>query len=230
MKDKKDPMTIMSWITQMCNLISNHGLWKIFISVLTIGFSIIIINIAFNPSKVFETWDKYMSKKHTEGVNYRIEIDPKINRILTSIQDELCASRAFIMEPHNGTQSLNGIPFWYLNMTQEVVAEDVYEVKRHYNDIEANDFPFAYLIYQEHEWSGTIDELKIIDKRLAKLMYANDAKYLTVVSMHGVDNFLGFIGVSFIDNGYIPDQRKVDIVLHNAAQKIGNLLDGYEKK
>ena len=229
MKNKKNPTEMLTWLTQMVSLISNHGLWKILVSIVTLAFSIVIINVALDPSVVFETWEKYISTKHTAGIEYRINIDPKINKIITEMRDSLRASRVFILEPHNGTYNLNGLPFWYLNMTQEVVKNDLFEIKRHYNDIEANDFPLAYKVYREHEWAGTVNDLALIDKRLSKLMIANDAEYLVIVSMNGVNNFLGFIGITFIEGDTIPNEKLIDRYLHDSAQRIGNLLDGYGK-
>jgi hypothetical protein len=40
-----------------------------------------------------------------------MEIEPKIDKILQATMDSLNASRIFILEPHNGTSTLNGIPF-----------------------------------------------------------------------------------------------------------------------
>lgn len=68
-----------------------------------------------NPKQVIEYVHNVRTdiekNRHKELLQYRMEIEPKIDRLISSTQDSLDASRIFILEPHNGTTTLNGIPF-----------------------------------------------------------------------------------------------------------------------
>lgn len=227
-------MQSIDWINQMCDLITKHGVWKLFLSIVICGIVAFVTWIAFHPKEVIqyireiqiEIDDTY----HSNMLSYRMEIEPKIDKILQATMDSLNASRIFILEPHNGTSTLNGIPFWYLNMSFERTRHDVSEVKRLYKDIEANEFPLAYHVFCDHEWMGTIDELSKIDTKLSRFMTVNDAEYMDVISMMGTDTFLGFVGITYTNVEDVPEQTKRLSVLHSAVQRITIYLDGYGRK
>lgn len=52
------------------------------------------------------------------------------------------ADRAWLIEYHNGTKSLTGLPFLYGSMTSEEVKEGVRPVSNHFNDFVLSDFLF----------------------------------------------------------------------------------------
>lgn len=224
----------IKWLSEMCDLIAKHGLWKIFLAMLMSAFVILSVIALSNPKQVIEyvttIQDDIVRDKHKKLLNYRMEIEPKIDRLLITAQDSLDASRIFILEPHNGTSTLNGIPFWFLNMTFERCDVDVDYVKRLYKDIEANEFPLAYQVYVNHEWKGTMDELSTIDPKLSKFMTINNAEYAVIISMMGTDTFLGFIGITYTRLEDVPCAEKIQRVLHCTAQKITIYLDGYDKR
>lgn len=218
----------------MCDLITKHGVWKLLVSMLLLGLVAGGIWVAFNAKDVLhhitEIQDDIDKTRHAELLQYRMEIEPKIDKLLRVTMDSLKADRIFILEPHNGTSTLNGIPFWYLNMSFERTRGDIEEVKRLYKDIEANEFPIAYQVFIEHEWAGTIEELAKIDPKLAKFMKINDAEYMKVVSMMGTDTFLGFVGITYTNLENVPVEVKRRSVLHSAVQRITIYLDGYDKR
>lgn len=229
MEEKKSLSSIMSWINQICWMITNHGLWKIFMSLFILAFASIIITFIINPSHIFNTWDTYVLKKHTHALEYRIEVDRKITKIIKELRTELDASRVFLLEPHNGTVSLNGLPFWYVSLTIEDTEGELESVQSEYKNIDANRFPIIYEVYSNYEWNGTIDELEKIDKKLSMKMRVNDADHFTLIAIHGVNNLLGFLGITYIIDSIPPSQHKINQFAHSSAQRIGSLLDGYKK-
>lgn len=230
---KEKVSTTIKWLSEMCDLIAKHGLWKIFLAMLMTALVILGVVALSNPKQVIEYVHNVRTdiekNRHKELLQYRMEIEPKIDRLISATQDSLDASRIFILEPHNGTTTLNGIPFWYLNMTFER-CENVGYVKRLYKDIEANEFPLAYQVYVNHEWKGTMEELSKIDSKLSRFMTINEAEYAVIVSMMGTDTFLGFVGITYTHLENVPDYEKIRRVLHCTAQKITVYLDGYDKR
>lgn len=227
-------MQSIDWINQMCDLITKHGVWKLLMSMLFLGVIAGGIWAVANSRDILqhisETQVDIDKTRHAELLQYRMEIEPKIDKLLQVTMDSLKADRIFILEPHNGTSTLNGIPFWYLNMSFERTHENMAAVKRFYKDIEANEFPLAYRVFIEHEWAGTIEELSKIDSKLAKFMKVNDAEYMKVVSMMGTDTFLGFVGITYTNLENVPEEIKRRSVLHSAVQRITIYLDGYDKR
>ena len=221
-------------INKMCDLIAKHGIWKLLVSMLMCSLILLSLYIVFNPEKIIEKISDVKieidRKRHADLLQYRMEIEPKIDKLLQVTMDSLDASRIFILEPHNGTSTLNGIPFWYLNMSFERCESGVSDVKRLYKDIEANDFPLAYQVYINHEWTGNISELAKIDPKLNKFMTINDAVYMDVVAMMGTETFLGFVGITYTHLEDVPCEAKRKRVLHSTAQKITVYLDGYDKR
>lgn len=175
-------------------------------------------------NKVQQIKEEEVIKKHDELVKKRFAIGPLISNILKDIIISLGASRASVIEMHNGTNSLSGIPFIYGDMMYEETDKDVSFTIDEYKDFNMSKFPFITKFFYEGSWFGPVEEMKDIDKMLYLKMTCNDTKYFGFMTINGLNSPVGFLTVSFKDDD-IPPKERIYTDLAIATQKISALLD-----
>ena len=114
-------------------------------------------------------------------------------------------------------------------MTYEGLRENVESVQEDYNDFTLDRYPILSYVYKNGKWSGNIDELKKIDKRMALKLESNGAYYLSISMIYGTKNDIGFIGASFDKNDSF-DKNKVEMLLNKYSSRVSPYLDGERAK
>lgn len=175
-------------------------------------------------NKVQQIKEEEVIKKHDELMKKRFTIGPLISNILKDIIISLGASRASVIEMHNGTNSLSGIPFIYGDMMYEETDKDVSFTIDEYKDFNMSKFPFITKFFYEGSWFGSVEEMKDIDKMLYLKMTCNNTKYFGFMTINGLNSPVGFLTVSFKDDD-IPPKERIYTDLAIATQKISALLD-----
>lgn len=167
----------------------------------TLIVSAAILFIFLNPSYFLEKYEQFKEKQHTEKVDKRLEISPKINFILEKLLVTTKCDRAFIIELHNGTNNLNGLPFLFGDMTYEEISNDNLEyISELYQNVPLSRFPISQELFEYGYWFGSINELSTIDKRLSSRMAINGTDWTALILLKGTEKYLGVIGVSFRDS------------------------------
>lgn len=226
-------------LEKMLMLIEKYGIKKIFKAFFVIGILLYVIYNIQNLNKIITkvittsidnavqselvSYDTKQKEAHDEAMTYRKYANEKIPQILDDIMIRTECSRVFIIEAHNGSQSVSGLPFTYGNMTYEK-DKDVIPIADDYSDIVLSRFPFLIYIEKNKAWSGTTDELMQIDRNLAFRLKSNNANYLFLVRLEGKNNMIGYLGVTFCDT--MPknvDKIKQELLID--AQSIVLLLD-----
>lgn len=226
---------VVGWFERMIVMIDRYGWKKIITTILAIAFTVIMVDIYYTIktqdliAKAFTT----QINEHNKGMNKRYEVDPQIRNNLTRLLYETNASRVYVLETHNGNTNHSGLPFSYADMTYEELKDGVSEVSNEYKDISASKYPI-FLYLEEHlSFVGTIDELRVIDKKIANRMEINDANFVGLKILQGLDMPLGILGVTFNDSVDVTDQFKGEVYkyMEKYGGTIGLLLDrSYEKK
>lgn len=192
-------------------------------------FVIIIAGKYFveHPEKIMDRITKYSEEKHAKSFAYRMESSPKIEDCLDKLVLESDAARAFIIEMHNGKYNSAGLSFNYGAMNYESVNEGIESVRDDYVDFTLERFQLCYKVYKDGFWSGTIDELSKVDKRLALRMRSNDTRtdYLAVVMIYGENSEIGFLGITYHKGDEIDEEKTHKLLMKYAAQ-LSPLLDG----
>lgn len=224
----------LGFLEKTVKLIEKYGLFKIFKALCVIAIFIYIMvngagfidNIVRNVTR--ETLREESVEKqeeHDNALERRKEIRPEIYNILYSLLNKLNADRVFIIEMHNGTNSVSGLPFLYGEMTYDVVAEGIHHVDNEYINFSLSRFQFATYLETHHIWQGTTEELSKIDEKLAHKLYSNDASYGAFSQIMGVKSELGFLGVTYCNNKPPKTQQQIANALMLASQKLSTLLD-----
>lgn len=160
-----------------------------------------VLFIFLNPSYFLERYEQFKDKKHTEEVDKRLAISPKINFILEKLLVSTKCDRSFLIELHNGTNNLNGLPFLFGDMTYEEVSNDNLEyISELYQNVPLSRFPISQELFEDGYWYGSINELSTIDKRLSSRMSINGTDWTALILLKGAEQYLGVIGISFTDS------------------------------
>lgn len=224
----------LGFLEKTIKLIEKYGLFKIFRALCIIA---IFIYVMCNGANLIDGIISRVTKdtmkeervekqeEHDAALKRRQEIRPEIYNVLYGLMHKLNADRVFIIEMHNGTNSVSGLPFLYGEMTYDVVSEGVEHVDGEYTNFSLSRFQFATYLEEKHIWLGDIDELSKIDTKLSHKLISNDVNYIALTQIHGVKNELGFLGISYC-KGKEPkakDTIVTDLII--ASQKLSTLLD-----
>lgn len=219
----------VGFLERMIKMMDKYGLWKIFQATLVLaGFLYIMYNVQNLPeivSGAFSRETEIRQEQHDAAVEVRRSIKPNVDILLKEALSTLNADRAFILEMHNGTNNVAGLPFIYGEMTYEEVRKHIAHVDEDYTSINLSRFTFPMYLEKNHMWHGSIDKLSSIDSKLASRLASNDVTYFAIISLHGVNNELGYFGFSFCNNKQTPNENEIEKCLTSTAQKLSILLD-----
>lgn len=222
MKSLKDAGSIIEWISQMADAVANHGLWRIIKGTIALAFALIVLNIALNPEIIFDKFTQYTEQVERENVEYRRSIDPIIRGELKELVYDVNATRACVMEFHNGTSNFSSLGFLYAAMTYEETREGEPSVSRIYNEISLSLFNIANVMYDKGFWFGSMEDLALIDSSLAEGISQSGTKWIAALLLES-SRELGFLILSFDS---IPDnQQEIGRQIRRVGVSIASKLD-----
>lgn len=212
----------------MVNVVKNN---KMFDIVKTFLIFVLLVYITYNITElpeivknVFNARTTELQMEHDTAVERRRNIKPQIDAILFETMNTLNADRIYVIEMHNGTNNTSGLPFIYGEMTYEQVRCNVEHVDEDYVSLNLSRFEYPLYLEKNQIFCGTIDDLAKIDEKMAFRLKATNATYVGGVAMHGVENELGYIGITYCNTEPVGRQEIIR-VLSIASQKLTALLD-----
>ena len=222
MKSLKDAGSFIEWISQMADAVANHGLWRIIKGTIALAFALIVLNIALNPEIIFDKFTQYTEQVERENVEYRRSIDPIIRGELKELVYDVNATRACVMEFHNGTSNFSSLGFLYAAMTYEETKEGEPSISRIYNEISLSLFNISNIMYQSGYWFGSMEDLALIDPSLAEGISQSGTKWVAALLLES-SRELGFLILSFDS---IPDnQQEIGRQIRRVGVSIASKLD-----
>lgn len=216
---------IFEWFSKVNNILNENGYIKTFITLFFMICFSIAGYVAMNPRIIFEKYKEYEEQVHSASFDYRMKVSPFVDDYTQQILDECGGIRAFVIEMHNGKYNAAGLSFNYGSMTYEAINDTVESIREDYADFTLERYKLITKVYNDGYWSGNIEELSDIDKRLSLKLESNDAKYIAIASIYGVKNEIGFIGVTFSDD-MTENSGEIERILKKYSSKISPLLDG----
>lgn len=215
----------LGFIERALTLIKSYRLWD-FIKAFILVFMIAIMGFAItNPDKVFEYFQQAGKKAHDELLEHRLNNTHKIQLAIDRLLFKVGASRVEVLEMHNGSNSIAGIPFLKATATFEALNDNVQPVSGQYNDVNLSLIPFATKLFNDGYWCGDTEDMKAIDKSLCYRMLSNDTNHFAAVLIQGVDKPIGFLFISFdeVPEGHSCDEIKREI--NRTAIEIGVMME-----
>jgi hypothetical protein len=201
-----------------------YKVWDVFKALI---FSILIgyiIYFAINPDVLIKKIDDIRESIHSEDTQISFNNSNLINIELENLRLRTKASRALVLQFHNGKKSLGGLPFIYLTASNESLDYCVKPVAEQYEEVKTSLYPFVTYILQNEYWSGNIEDLREIDKSLAYRIEGNDVKHLAILDIAS-DKPLGLIFLTYTD--YPNSEHDCKLIEHEirkSALKIGLLM------
>ncbi|MBQ2175462.1 MAG: hypothetical protein II453_10520, partial [Alphaproteobacteria bacterium] len=105
---------------------------------------------------------------HDRAVEKRYANSPKIDQILNEVLHKYGADRVCIVEMHNGTKNVAGLPFIYGEMTYEVCREGVIPVDADYTQFNLSRLSFPTFMFEHNAYCGGMGDLGKIDDKFAE--------------------------------------------------------------
>lgn len=215
-------------VDPLVKLIKNFGLAR------TIGYIIILACVVFtavsllNIDKTVQiAIDKNQQEQieaHDRAVEKRYENSPKIDQILSEVLYKYGADRVCIVEMHNGTKNVAGLPFIYGEMTYEVCREGILPVDADYTQFNLSRLSFPTFMFEHNAFCGGMNDLGRIDEKFAERLLVNNSTFLCGYTLHGSDNVIGYFGVIWC-GGAPSETNQLMKDLSAYAQKLSILLD-----
>lgn len=221
---RKNVDSILKWIGDAANLVTNHGAWKLLSSTMVLCMCIFMVTITLNPGIVLNKIEEYTERVAESKKAWRDKNDPIIRSDMKNALYHLGASRVSVMEFHNGKSNPGGLGFYYVDMTYEVCSEGHYNIANQYVNVNLSLLNIPTLLYQDGYWYGTTDELRKTDPMLARMIENNGTKWIALLLLEGSTE-LGILEISFDEN---PSSEQLPIIgrdIRRLGAQIANKLD-----
>lgn len=216
----------INWLERVMKLIDKFGFIKIIGTILILFATYIGWNLAnaINYEKIAEDIINKDINAHIEASEVRRENNPKVMLALTRMLNELEGDRASVLEMHNGKENPTALPFIYCDMTYEETKGKTPYVSEEYENLNMSKFTFPTYLWKKRYFVGTIEELYVIDKKLAMRLELNDVKYFGIMIVKN-EIEIGFIMISYKEIPTQFDPHDIHVKLSDYAQEIGYYLD-----
>lgn len=192
-----DSSLYLGWLEKILSLVKEYGITKI----LGVTFLLSVIStyfyLVFNPETAFEIYDRYKIAKHAELMDLRMENAPKIQNLIDKLTFKVDASRTMILELHNGSDGVGGLPFTKCSATYESLNIGAHPVSSQYQNQNMSLIPFATFIFDKGYWCGDVEELAEIDRGLYHKMKLNNTEHFAACIIEGIDKPIAILFVSF---------------------------------
>lgn len=214
----------VGWIERLMGLVDKYSIWKFLKAFIIILLTALIIGFISNPFYLFEKYDDYKAKVHTDKMELM-----KINNNLIQTELELLlektgADRCLLLAYHNTKESLAGVPFIYLTATHEVLNYDIAPVADGYAAVKTTLYPFLTYLNREEYWCGDIEDLREIDKSLAYRLEGNDVTHLAMINIEG-ETPLGVLVLTYTTEDLQNHNcTNVEHFVRRSSTKIGVLM------
>lgn len=217
-------------IEKIAKMLTKYGYKKVisslFIFILFIATVIVFLNQKSIMDKIIFEQKKEQQMEKINHMKFRMtEVNPRVDAILYKLLVQTKATRAFIIEMHNGTDNPTGLPFVFGDMTYEKLSNDSLEsVIFQYNHLNLSAMPMANYLIKNKKFIGTIEELSKIDINLSKKLDSNGAKFIIIYGLRTIDIEIGWVGLTYTDD-VCENMSKVEGSVIDASQNLSILLD-----
>lgn len=192
----------IGWFERILNLVEKYKIKHFIKAVFVILLIAATVGFIKNPTWVFEEYERWKEKQHTEEMDLRAVNNEKIQHLIEKSLYKIEADRIMILELHNGNNSMGGLPFNKCSATFEYMDDGIYPIAGQYQDQQLSLIPFANYLFNNGYWCGNIKDLEQLDRALYHKMASNGTEHFAACLIEGINNPLAFLLVSFktIDN------------------------------
>lgn len=184
-------------------------------------------NIIKNEEFLTNAAEKFAEDAQEQEEIRDFVVTPKVQHLLGVLLYGLDADRVFIFELHNGKKNISGLPFRYADMSYEFANREkgVDRCYRKYQDVPLNMYTYPNYMYKNKFFIGTADDIEKIDYEFAKCLKEDGGEYVSMVFLNGIEEPLGFLGVSFHNKINLPNVKLIEEKMRECGGKLSELLD-----
>ena len=230
---KKEPIytQVARWVTSTIANAKWSKIFKVyfvmffFLATSLAGF--FTYNIVKNEEFLSKTAEKFANENTEEEEIRDFIVTPQVQHLLGVLLYSLDADRVFIFELHNGKKNISGLPFRYADMSYEFANREkgIDRCYRKYQDVPLNMYTYPNYMYKHKFFIGTADDIEKIDYEFAKCLNEDGGEYVSMVFLNGIEEPLGFLGISFHNNVNLPSDKVIEEKMKECGGKLSELLD-----
>lgn len=232
LQENKEKVTIIdsgvSTFGRMIDIVKNNSLWTLFKTFVVVAFFGLLAFIILNPAYIFEKYQEFDDKKHSQELAERFDKMEDLNRELNETLMELHADRTFFIEYHNSVKSLQGAPFAYGSMSFEKIHpnREIMFMADEYSDFPLTKYETVSYLYENKFFIGRIEDLKKIDKRLATKLQASNVTQVVLIEVWGDNQPLGILGATWGEHEVLSTYGdKIKTVIYQHSHKVRTILN-----
>ena len=226
-------MNNVNFFEKAVQVVDKYGSWKVFQAIIYLGLFLFIIfyipaitkaTVERVTTESINSADKDKETRHLENLELRKEMQPQIYAILGTFLEKTRADRAFIVELHNGSNNLNGVPFLHGSVTYDKSREGLEPIDEDYQNLSLSRFSMSTYLHANYNYIGSVEKLSTIDKKLSAKLVSNDVKYLAVMTLHNGTNEWGWFGLIYNRETDIPSEKDILNEMMVTSQSITKTL------
>lgn len=221
----EDTSTGLSWLDKTLSIAEKYKISTILKSLMIILLIALTVSFIKNPAWIFEQYQEWQNRQHTEKLAHRLEHNEKIHILTEKMLYKVNADRVLLLELHNGNTGLGGFPFAKCSATYEALNDGIIPVANEYQDLNLSLMPFATTLFEKNFWCGNTEDLKEIDKALCYRMLGHDTSHFAGILIKGVDKPLAFLFVKFKDIGEEHNCDDIKKMIEDTSYQIALLLE-----
>ena len=215
---------LFALITKVSDWIEKHGLFKLIRTAFAIFLLYWMCVFAFKPSIIFDKYNEWYDKMHSEKVEKTLSSHYEIQKIMTDLRYKSDAMRTICLSLHNGNTNISGT---YQFLKVSALFEecgDLSSVADEWNEIYISNFPIFGYLHDYDYFCGSIDKIREIDNKLYHRLAANEVGYIHIQALIG-DNgkTIGFFVMTWADEP--ADHLTLHNDIYKASSRISRLME-----
>lgn len=227
-------MEQLSFFERAVKIVDKYGTFKVIISIVLFALFLLVtvgtpIITKYSMEKSIDAAEKNKELTHIRDLENRREVQPQIYSVLDNLLESTKADRAFIIELHNGSQNINGVPFLHGTVTYERVREGVENIDEEYQNLSLSRFESSIYMHNNLHFVGSVKDLAKIDKKIAAKLTSNQVSYVAVTTLHDGEKEWGWFGILYSEGSNIPSKEKMLNELLISSQTISGILVNVRK-
>ena len=165
-----------------------YGMWHFSKSIPDTAFFALGIGILYGLIYLPFIIKKVIASDHVDSEAYRDKISPIIRYLMNKTISRLNADRSFVLEGHNGSTSLSNLSFLYMDITylETNVLNDW--ISFDYRNLSTSIFPCFHYLSNEGVFTGSIEDMKVIDNKISHIIHGNGTNFMSIVSLNNAKN------------------------------------------
>lgn len=222
-------MEKLTFFERAVRIVDRYGTWRVIQSIFFVG--VFLFTIYYIPAmarlsveKAIDNKNKTEEANHIKNIERRKLMQPKIYSVLETLIHSTNSDRAFIMELHNGSNNINGVPFVHGSVTYEKAREGLECIDEEFQNLSLSRFDMSYYLHSHFNYIGSVDDLSKIDRKLSMKLAANGVKYIAMTTLHNGHNEWGWFGITYTRMDDLPSEKVILNELLIASQSISNIL------